>query len=197
VQARTHLEAMLLVRTIRRVRVASKTPERARAFAEREAKRHGIVVTPCETVREAVEGADIVCAATSSREPVVLGEWLSPGSHVNAVGSSVPAARELDTAAVARSRFFVDRREAALAEAGDFLLARAEGAVDDGHIAGELGEVLVGAVEGRRDASEITAFKSVGLAVEDVAAAQHVYGKARGSGIGRFLELGGHRDEAD
>ncbi len=194
VQARTHLEAMLLVRTIRRVRVASKTPERARAFAEREAKRHGIVVTPCATVREAVEGADIVCAATSSREPVVLGEWLSPGTHVNAVGSSVPAARELDTAAVARSRFFVDGREAALAEAGDFLLARAEGAVGDGHIAGELGEVLVGAVEGRRDPSEITAFKSVGLAVEDVAAAQHVYGKARGSGIGRFLELGGHRD---
>jgi len=197
VQARTHLEAMLLVRTIRRVRVASQTFERARAFAEREGKRHGIGITPCATVREAVEGADIVCAATSSREPVVLGEWLSPGSHVNAVGSSVPAARELDAAAVARSRFFVDRREAALAEAGDFLMARSEGAVTDAHIAGELGEVLVGAVEGRRDASEITVFKSVGLAVEDVAAAQHVYGKARGSGGGRLLELGGHRDDAD
>ena len=197
VQARTHLEAMLLVRTIRRVRVASKTFEKAKAFAERESKRHSIAVTPCATVREAVEGADIVCAATSSRTPVVLGEWLSPGAHVNAVGSSVAAARELDAAAVARSRFFVDRREAALAEAGDFLLARQEGAVTDDHIAGDLGEVLLGAVEGRRDANEITAFKSVGLAVEDVAAAQHIYGKARGSGIGKFLEFGGNRHEAD
>lgn len=197
VQARTHLEAMLLVRPIRRVRVASKTPERAKSFAEREAERHGIAVTPCATVREAVEGADIVCAATSSRTPVVLGEWLSPGAHVNAVGSSVASARELDAAAVARSRFFVDRREAALAEAGDFLLARQEGAVTDAHIAGELGEVLLGSVEGRRDAAEITAFKSVGLAVEDVAAAQHIHGKARGSGLGKVLEFGGGRHEAD
>ena len=197
VQARTHLEAMLLVRPIRRVRVASQTPERARSFAEREAKRHGIAITPCATVREAVEGADIVCAATSSRTPVVLGEWLSPGAHVNAVGSSVASARELDSVAVARSRFFVDRREAALAEAGDFLLARKEGAVTDDHIAGELGEVLLGTVEGRRDAAEITAFKSVGLAVEDVAAAQHIHGKARGSGLGKVLEFGGNRHEAD
>ena len=111
--------------------------------------------------------------------------------------ADVATARELDGAAVARSRFFVDRREAALNEAGDFLLARAEGAVTDSHIAGELGEVLLGAVEGRRDAGEITAFKSVGLAVEDVAAAQHIYGKARGSSAGRFLEFGGHRGEAD
>jgi len=197
VQARTHLEAMLLVRTIRRVRVASQTPERANAFATREAKRHGIEVESCATVREAVEGADIVCAVTSARTPVVLGEWLSPGVHVNAVGSSVATARELDAAAVARSRLFVDRREAALTEAGDFLLARGEGAVTDAHIAGELGEVLLGTVEGRRDANEITLFKSVGLAVEDVAAAQHIHGKARGSGIGRFLEFGGHRSDAD
>jgi ornithine cyclodeaminase/alanine dehydrogenase-like protein (mu-crystallin family) len=197
VQARTHLEAMLLVRTIRRVRVASKTFEKARSFADREAKRHGIAVTPCATVREAVEGADIVCAATSSREPIVLGEWLSPGAHVNAVGSSVAAARELDAAAITRSRFFVDRREAALAEAGDFLLARAEGAVTDAQITGELGEVLLGAVDGRRGANELTVFKSVGLAVEDVAAAQHIYGKARGASAGRFLELGGHRGDAD
>jgi ornithine cyclodeaminase len=197
VQARTHLEAMLLVRTIRRVRVASQTPDRARAFAVREAKRHGIEIAPCATVREAVDGADIVCAVTSARTPVVLGEWLSPGAHVNAVGSSVASARELDAAAVARSRLFVDRREAALAEAGDFLLARGEGAVTDAHIAGELGEVVLGMVEGRRDAKEITLFKSVGLAVEDVAAAQHIYGKARGAGIGQFLELGGHRSDAD
>jgi ornithine cyclodeaminase len=197
VQARTHLEALLLVRRIRRVRVASKTPDRARAFGERESKRHGIAVTACATVREAVEGADIVCALTSSREPVVLGEWLAPGAHVNAVGSSVASARELDAAAVSRSRLFVDRREAALAEAGDFLIAKKERAVTDEHIVGELGEVVVGAAPGRRSPSEITLFKSVGLAIEDVAAAHHIYAKARGSGIGRFLEFGGGRHEGD
>ncbi|HTY41772.1 MAG TPA: ornithine cyclodeaminase family protein [Thermoanaerobaculia bacterium] len=197
VQARTHLEAMLLVRRIRRVRVASKTPARAKAFAERESSRHGIPIVPCETVREAVEGADLVCAATSSREPVVFGAWLAPGAHVNAVGSSVASARELDADAVARARLFVDRREAALAEAGDFLLARQEGAVGNGHIVAELGEVVLGSAPGRRSADEITLFKSVGLAIEDVAAAQHIYGKARGSGFGKFLEFGGGRHEAD
>ena len=197
VQARTHLEALLLVRKIRRVRVASKTPDRARSFAERESKRHGIAVIPCASAREAVEGADIVCAVTSSREPVVFGQWLAPGAHVNAVGSSVASARELDTAAVVRSRLFVDRREAALAEAGDFLIARSEGAVTDAHIAGELGEVLTGSVAGRTSPSEITVFKSVGLAIEDVAAAHHIYSKARGSGFGKFVEFGGGRHEAD
>ncbi|HTR03080.1 MAG TPA: ornithine cyclodeaminase family protein [Thermoanaerobaculia bacterium] len=197
VQARTHLEAMRLVRNVRRVRVASKTPARAKAFAERESQRHGIPITPCETVREALEGADLVCTTTSSREPVIVGSWLSPGAHVNAVGSSVASARELDAAAVARARLFVDRREAALAEAGDFLLARQEGAVGDGHIVADLGEVVLGSSPGRRSADEITLFKSVGLAIEDVAAAQHIYGKARGSGFGKFLEFGGGRHDAD
>ena len=197
VQARTHLEALLLVRPIRRVRVASKTLERARSFAERESRRHGIAITPCASVREAVTGADIVCTLTSAREPVVFGEWLAAGAHVNAVGSSVATAREVDTAAVSRSRLFVDRREAALAEAGDFLLARKEGAVGDAHIVAELGEVVVGSSPGRTGPSEITLFKSVGLAIEDVAAAQHIYNKARGSGFGTFLEFGGGRHDAD
>jgi ornithine cyclodeaminase/alanine dehydrogenase-like protein (mu-crystallin family) len=197
VQARTHLEAMLLVRKIRRVRVASKALTRSRTFAEREGRRHGVEITPCASVQEAVAGADLVCVATSSREPVVFGEWLAPGAHVNAVGSSVASARELDGAAVARARLFVDRREAAQTEAGDFLLARKEGAVGDDHIQAELGEVVVGSAPGRGDASEITLFKSVGLAIEDVAAAQHILSKARGSGYGRFLEFGGGRDESD
>jgi len=197
VEARTHLEAMLAVRKLRRVRVASKTLVSATSFAERESKRHGIEVTPCATVEEAVTGADIVCTVTSSREPVVLGEWLSPGAHVNAVGSSVPGARELDTLAVLRSRFFVDRKEAALAEAGDFLIPKGEGAVDDSHIRAELGQVVVGAVAGRLAPTDVTVFKSVGLAIEDVAAAQHIYSKARGSGFGKFVEFGGGRHEAD
>ena len=193
VQARTHLEAMAIVRPLRSVRVASKTFERARAFAERESAARGIGVTPCASVREAVERADIVCTTTSSREPVVMGAWLSPGCHVNAVGSSVATARELDGEAIRRSRLFVDRREAARAEAGDFLLAKAEGAVGDDHIAAEIGEVLVGTADGRRGPEEITVFKSVGLAVEDVAAAHFIHGRARGAALGRFLEFGGDR----
>ena len=197
VEARTHLEAMLAVRKLRRIRVASKTLERAESFAERESQRHGVAVTPCATVEEAVTGADIVCTVTSSREPVLLGEWLSPGAHVNAVGSSVATARELDTFAVLRSRFFVDRKEAALAEAGDFLIPKGEGAIDDRHIRAELGQVVVGAVAGRLAPTDVTVFKSVGLAIEDVAAAQHIYSKARGSGFGKFVEFGGGRHEAD
>jgi ornithine cyclodeaminase/alanine dehydrogenase-like protein (mu-crystallin family) len=197
VQARTHLEAMRLVRPLRSVRVASQTPERARAFARRESALHGIAITACDSVEEAVTGADIVCTVTSSRVPVVMGRWLSAGAHVNAVGSSVASARELDTDAVARSRLFVDRRESALAEAGDFLIPRDEGAVGNAHILGELGELETGAVAGRTSPEEITLFKSVGLAVEDLAAARHIDSHARVSGIGTLVEFGGGRDEAD
>jgi ornithine cyclodeaminase len=112
---------------------------------------------------------------------------------VNAVGASLASARELDTAAVLRARLFVDRRESALAEAGDFLIPRAEGAVGDDHIVGELGELVAGTLAGRRDASEITLFKSLGLAVEDVAALRHVYEKARATGAGTSVALGGLR----
>ena len=196
-QARTHLEAMRVARRIRRVRVASKDPERARAFAARESGKHGIAVEPVASVREAVAGADIICTATSSREPILLGEWISPGAHVNAVGSSVPFARELDTAAVVRSSLYVDRRESALNEAGDFLIPKKEGAIGDHHIIGEIGEVLTGRIHGRTTAKEITLFKSLGLAVEDVASARHIYEKAKASGQERFLEFGGSRHAND
>lgn len=197
VQARTHLAAMRVVRPIRRVRVASQDRGRAGRFAERESRRHGIAIEPCASVREAVEGADIVCCATSSREPVVLGAWLSPGAHVNAVGSSVAGARELDTAAIVRSRLYVDRRESALAEAGDFVIPKQEGAIGDGHIVGEIGEVLLGKAPGRASRDEITVFKSVGLAVEDVAAAQLLLEKAGAMPELTRIDLGGDRHEAD
>jgi ornithine cyclodeaminase/alanine dehydrogenase-like protein (mu-crystallin family) len=197
VEARTHLEAMLVVRKIRGIRVASKTPDRARAFAERETKRRGIPVIPCASVREAVEGADLICSVTSSPEPVLLGEWLTPGAHVNAVGSSVAVARELDTAAVLRSRLFVDQRESALAEAGDVVIPLLAGAITAKHIVAELGELVTGEVKGRTSPTDVTVFKSVGLAIEDIAAAQHIYSKARGSGLGKWVEFGGGRHEAD
>jgi alanine dehydrogenase len=197
VQARTHLEAMKIARPIYRVRVASKDLDRAKAFAARESGKHGIAVEPVASAREAVAGADIICTVTSSREPVLLGEWISPGTHINAVGSSVPFARELDTAAVVRSRLYVDRRESTLNEAGDFLIPKKEGALSDDHIVGEIGELLTGRVRGRESADEITLFKSLGLAVEDVASARHIYEKAKSAGTGRFLDFGGSRHAND
>ena len=194
VLARPHLEAMQCVRPIRRVRVWSRSGARAEAFATR--ARHDVEVVVCASAREAATGADILCTITASRTPVLEGAWLAPGTHVNAVGASLPTARELDTAAVRRARLYVDGRESALNEAGDFLIPRAEGAVDDTHIVGELGELLAGTVAGRRDASEITLFKSLGLAVEDVAAARHVYEKARASGAGTSVALGGLRSHS-
>lgn len=196
VQAASHLAAMRAARDLRRVRVWSRTPEHAREFAERETARRGIAVEAVATPELAVEGADLVCTTTSATEPVLQGRWLDPGAHVNAVGACLPTARELDTEAVARSRFYVDTRESALAEAGDFLVPKSEGAVDDDHIVAEIGEVLIGAAPGRRSADEITVFESLGLGIYDLAAAHRVWENARGSGAGTEVELGGRRLES-
>ena len=190
-QARGHLEAMLAVRPIRRVRVWSRNPDHAEAFARSQSERFCIPVRAAAGAEQAVRGADIVCTATSSSEPVLKGEWLEPGMHINAAGSSVPGARELDTTAVLRSRMYVDRRESAVNEAGDFLTPKREGAVDDSHILGEIGQVLTGAVAGRGSDEEITLFKSLGLAIEDLAAADYAYRKALELGIGVQVEIGG------
>ncbi|MGH7721082.1 MAG: ornithine cyclodeaminase family protein [Gemmatimonadaceae bacterium] len=194
VQAVTHLEAMVVARPVREVRVWGRTAERARELAATSARRFGVPVEASASPRQAVAGADIICTTTSSREPVLMGDWIAPGAHVNAVGASVPAARELDTNAVARSRLYVDRRESALNEAGDFLIPRREGAFGDDHIVGEIGELLAGRIAGRRAPDEVTLFKSLGLAVEDVAAAHLIHDKAKRSGVGRWMELGGKRD---
>jgi ornithine cyclodeaminase len=178
VQAHSHLEAMRAVRSVRRVRVWSRTAARATEFA-RQYDASDLTVTAVATPREAVEQADLVCTVTSAREPVLMGDWLAPGAHLNVVGASVAAAREVDTAAVLRSACFVDRRESALREAGDLVIPIREGAVDESHIRAELGEILEGTAEGRRTPQEITLFKSVGLAVEDLGAADIVYRRAR------------------
>lgn len=189
VQAHSHLEALRAVRPLRRVRVWSRSRERARAFSEAAGREHGLPVEPVPTAREAVEGADLVCTVTASPEPVLEGAWLSPGCHVNAVGACTPRARELDAEAVARARLFVDRRESALAEAGDFLLAREEGAVDEDHILGELGELALGRIEGRTGPEDVTLFESLGLAVEDLASAERVLARALERGAGERLDL--------
>ena len=188
VQARTHLAALREVREIRRVRVWSRRPESARRFAAEEGARHRLPVASAPSAAAAVAGADLVCTVTASREPVLAGEWLSPGVHVNAVGASAAASRELDSAAVARSRLFVDRRESTINESGDFLFPLREGVIAEDHIQGEIGDLLLGRLPGRRSASEITLFKSLGLAVEDLAAAHHVYRQAVAQGRGIRLD---------
>ncbi|HZJ67474.1 MAG TPA: ornithine cyclodeaminase family protein [Kofleriaceae bacterium] len=186
VQATTHLAAMRAVRPIRRVRVWSRN----RAHAQRFADASPVAVEVMETARAAVEGADLVCTTTSAREPVLEGAWLRPGAHINAVGACFAVARELDTAAVVRSRLIVDRRESTLNESGDFLIPRAEGAIGDDHIAGELGDVLLGQLVGRRSPDEVTLYKSLGIAIQDLAAAHHIYAQAVATGSGVSVPLG-------
>lgn len=193
VQAMSHLEAMLEARPIRRVRAWSPTESRLNEFAERASIRFGLTVESSRSARVAVEGAHIVCTTTASREPVLRGEWLAPGTHINAVGASVPSARELDSNAVTQARMYVDRRESALAEAGDFLVPKSEGRVTDAHILGELGDLLLGKIKGRTTDEQITLFKSLGLAVEDVAAAKLVFDRATVGGAGTKVEFGGRR----
>src|SRR5262245_20995703 len=143
-QARSHLAAMAAARTLRRVRVWSRTPEHAVRFAREQGPRHGVAIEVCADPAAAVRGADLICTTTAASTPVLKGSWLEAGAHVNAVGACFAATRELDGEAVARSRFFTDRRESCLAEAGDFRLARDEGAITDAHLLGEVGDVFLG-----------------------------------------------------
>jgi ornithine cyclodeaminase len=191
VQARTHLAAMKAVRPLRRVRVWSRNRANAERFASEEAKAAGVPIEVAETAEAAVKGADLVCTTTSSREPVLQGAWLAAGAHVNAVGACFPNAREVDTEAVRRARLYTDCRESCLKEAGDFIIPRNEGAIDDGHLVGEVGDVFLGRIPGRRSPNEITLYESLGVAVEDLAAANAIHRRARETGAGTWLEWGG------
>jgi alanine dehydrogenase len=182
VQARSHLDAIGRVRPLRSVRVWSPDPAHRSAFGREMQPRTNATITLCTSAREALEKADIVVVATSAREPVVRSEWVADGAHVCAIGACRPDHREMDSALVSRARLFVDSKAAALAEAGDVLLAMKDGPVT---IAGELGELADGAVEGRRSPDAVTIFKSLGMAVEDIAAAHLAYVKAAERGLGR------------
>jgi ornithine cyclodeaminase/alanine dehydrogenase-like protein (mu-crystallin family) len=193
-QASSHLEAMLAVRpTISRVRVFSRTKANAKRFAERESKSAGVDVQVADSPSEAARQADLICTVTNSTAPVLLGAWLGPGTHVNAVGASRPPARELDTEAVVKSRFFVDSRQSAALEADDYRVPLKEGRVGEGFIVGEVGDVLEHRVRGRVTESDITVFKSLGLAVEDLAAANYAYHRAQVAGVGRRIDFGSGR----
>ena len=174
-QARSHLEAMQAVRSFDRIlswSASGRSLDGAESVAGAE---------------EAVRDADVVCTVTSSAEPVLQRSWLKDGAHVNAVGSSIPTTRELDSATMAAAALFVDRRESTVNEAGDYLFPLGEGAIDESHIRAELGEVLIGAADGRRAPGELTVFKSLGLAVEDLAAAEHVLARAEAENAGSVV----------
>jgi ornithine cyclodeaminase/alanine dehydrogenase-like protein (mu-crystallin family) len=182
VQARAHLEAMAAAISFERGRVWSRTPEHAAAFvADAQAP---FTVEAVESAEEAVRGADVVVTATSSVEPIVRREWLAAGAHVNAVGSSIPTARELDADTMAAAALFADARESMVNEGGDYIFAVREAGIGHEHIRAELGEVLIGSADGRRTDDELTVFKSLGLAAEDLAAAEHVYARAQATGAG-------------
>jgi ornithine cyclodeaminase len=189
VQGKAHLDALLSVREFESVRVYAPTERHARALAEG-APAGGPPVTVAASAHEAVRGADVVVVVTNSREPVLSREWLAPGAHVNAVGASLPAARELDVETVAASALYCDSRESLAHEAGEYILAVAQGAIaGEAHIRGELGEVLAGLLPGRADDGELTLFRSLGLAVEDLAAAQLAVRTARELGLGTEVTL--------
>jgi ornithine cyclodeaminase len=172
VQAKSHLRAIPLVRDLREIRTYSRSGGSA------------------SSAEEAVRGADIIVTATNSKEPVLRREWVSAGAHINAVGSSIAAARELDGATVAAASLFVDRRESTVNESGDYLFALREGAISGPeHIRAEIGEILTGIAPGRTSREEITLFKSLGLAVEDLASAVLLFEKAQRAGRGTWIEL--------
>ena len=186
-QARTQLEAVCAVRAVREARVFSRRQERREDFAKRSSERLGVEVRPVDSAQACVEGADIVITITSAREPVVMGDWLEAGAHVNAAGGNHWLRREIDEAAVLRSELIVvDDLEQAKAECGDLLWLEARGTFRWG-MAHELGDVVAGRVPGRMTQDGVTLFESMGVALEDIAAADLVYRKALEQGIGQEL----------
>ncbi|HET6890674.1 MAG TPA: ornithine cyclodeaminase family protein, partial [Pyrinomonadaceae bacterium] len=188
VQARTHLAAMSHVRSIKRCRVTSRNPEHVQQFADEMRRSVSFPLEPVQTVERALEEADLIVTVTTAKEPIVRREWISSGVHLNVVGASIPNAREVDSATIAAASLFVDRRESTLNEAGDYLIAAREGAIGPDHIRAELGEVLNGEKPGRTSPEEITLFKSLGIAIEDLAAAEYLYRRAKELNAGTWVE---------
>ncbi len=176
-QAERHIEAMLLVRKIKEVNLWSRNEKNAAALVNKISAKYNIPICIKKNAREAVENAGIICTVTSAGEPVVMGEWISAGAHINAVGACAPSVRELDTDTIVKSKLFTDCYESLFNEAGDFIIPKKEGAVTDSHVKAEIGEVLSGTKKGRENNGEITVFKSLGIAAEDIFSAWHIYKK--------------------
>src|SRR5438093_10919091 len=176
-QAQRHIESIRLVRNIEQINLWSRSEKNAFRLAKKISSRYAVPITTTKTAQQAVENADIICTVTSSPQPVVMGDWISRGTHINAVGSSTPSSRELDTAAIVKSKLFTDCYDSLFNEAGDFLIPKKEGALTNDHVNGELGEVLTGMNKGRESEDEITIFKSLGIAIEDIFACWFIFQK--------------------
>lgn len=174
-QAATHARAISKVRNLESVRVWGRSPERARAFAEWTQAELGLPLVAAHTAQEAVKQADIICTVTAAPEPILKGEWVRPGTHLNVVGSGYAGPAEVDNDLVVHSRFFVDSREGVLQQGAEFLRAKAAGLITDDHIVAEIGQVLAGDIAGRRSDDEITVYKSLGHVVQDLASAWALY----------------------
>ena len=177
-QAESHLRALPLVRQFREILLWGKSAERTRALAERMSKELDREIVPVADNREAAERADVICTVSSSSEPILLGHWVKPGTHINLVGSSYLGPVEVDTALVAKARYVADYRPGVLAQAAELAVACDAGLVDDSHVVGEIGEVLAGRVQGREDESQITIYKSLGHVAQDLAAANYLHKRA-------------------
>ena len=189
VQARTHLVALASVRAIKRARVACRNPEHAAQLVREMQDKVSFPIEAVSSNEAAVRDADIVVTATSAHEPVIQRDWIADGAHINAIGTHSPQSREIDTDTMAAARIFVDRRESALNEAGDYLLAAKEGAVTPESIVAEVGEVVIGSKKGRTSLTEITLFKSLGLAIEDVVSADYLFRKAQTEDAGTWVDF--------
>jgi len=186
-QAATHLSAMSHVRKLRSVRVWARSIEKARGFARDQEESVGLPIRVAASAEDAVHDADIVCTTTAAREPILEGAWIRAGTHVNLVGASSAQTREANEALVMKAAYFCDFRPSALAQAGELIAAA--GVLAERHIRGEIGEVLNGKVRGRTTADEVTIYKSLGIAAQDLAAAHYVYEQARRSGAGQRVLL--------
>ena len=189
IQARTHIEAMTTILNLKEIRVWSKNKKNAKKLVEEQRKKYAIPFRPFDTVNEAIYNADIICTTTAAVEPILQGNYLMQGVHINAVGSSVRNTRELDGFAIKLSKLYVDKIESTINESGDFLMAKQEGTIDDNHIIGTLGEILTKQKKGRNNINDITLFKSLGLAVEDIATAFFIYDKYVKSNKGNWVEF--------
>lgn len=189
VQARAHIQALSRVRKLTRIKLYSPSGSSAATIKGDLEPEVGVAIDAVDTAEKAVRDADLVVTATTSQQPILNSEWLKAGAHINAVGSHRPDSREIDAATIARSTVVVDSREAIMAECGDVLLAIKEKIVIENHLHGEIGEVLAGVKPGRTSPSELTLYKSVGIAIQDVATAQLVYRKAQELEVGTNVEI--------
>ena len=189
VQGRQHLRSISLVRQIRRVTVWDIADQYTEAFVEGESKHTDMEIVGAHTAEEAAANADIICTVTPSKEPILMRAWVKAGTHINAVGACTPNAQEIESVLMAESRLYTDRRASLFHEPGDFLNPKKEGLITEDHVMGELGELLTGKAPGRTSDADVTLFKSLGLAIEDLSSGYYVYKKALEGKIGIPVDL--------